>query len=57
MATPPIGVAMRAGTICFACYLRRSEVLALEGEKMDWENRTRLSYVCSSLFRAWGDAA
>ena len=33
-----------------------NEVLALEGEKMDWENRTRLSYVCSSLLRAWGDA-
>lgn len=33
-----------------------NEVLALEGEKMDWDNRTRLSYVCSSLYRAWGDA-
>ena len=33
-----------------------NEVLALEGEKMDWENRTRLSYVCSSLYRHWGDA-
>jgi PKHD-type hydroxylase len=32
------------------------EVLALEGDKMDWENRTRLSYVCESLYRAWGDA-
>ncbi len=33
-----------------------NEVLALEGEKMDWENRTRLSYVSSSLYRLWGDA-
>ena len=33
-----------------------NEVLALEGEKMAWENRTRLSYVSASLFRLWGDA-
>lgn len=33
-----------------------NEVKALEGEKMDWENRTRLSYVCESLHRLWGDA-
>ncbi len=32
-----------------------NEVLALEGEKMDWENRTRLSYVSSSLHRRGGD--
>jgi PKHD-type hydroxylase len=32
------------------------EVLALEGEKMQWENRTRLSYVCEALYRRWGDA-
>jgi PKHD-type hydroxylase len=33
-----------------------NEVLALEGDKMDWENRTRLSYVSASLYRLWGDA-
>lgn len=32
------------------------EVYALEGLKMEWENRTRLSYVCESLHRLWGDA-
>jgi len=29
------------------------EVHALEGLKMDWENRTRLQYVSSSLHRMW----
>jgi PKHD-type hydroxylase len=33
-----------------------NEVKALESEKMDWENRTRLSYVSESLYRLWGDA-
>jgi PKHD-type hydroxylase len=33
-----------------------NEVLALEGLNMTWENRTRLSYVSSSLHRLWGDA-
>ncbi len=32
------------------------EVLALEGERVAWENRTRLSYVYESLRRMWGDA-
>jgi PKHD-type hydroxylase len=30
-----------------------NEVYALEGLKMDWENRTRLQYVSSSLHRIW----
>jgi PKHD-type hydroxylase len=33
-----------------------NEVLHLEGEKMDWENRTRLTHVSSSLHRLWGAA-
>jgi PKHD-type hydroxylase len=33
-----------------------NEVLALEGYNISWENRTRLSYVSSSLHRLWGDA-
>jgi PKHD-type hydroxylase len=30
-----------------------NEIYALEGLKMDWENRTRLQYVISSLHRKW----
>ena len=30
-----------------------NEVYALEGLKMDWENRTRLQYVSNSLHRIW----
>jgi PKHD-type hydroxylase len=30
-----------------------NEVHALEGLKMDWENRTRLQYVIASLHRRW----
>jgi PKHD-type hydroxylase len=30
-----------------------NEVYALEGLKMDWENRTRLQYVSSSLHHIW----
>ena len=30
-----------------------NEVYALEGLKMDWENRTRLQYVIASLTRTW----
>jgi PKHD-type hydroxylase len=30
-----------------------NEVHALEGLKMDWENRTRLQYVIASLHRKW----
>lgn len=33
-----------------------NEVLHLEGGKMDWENRTRLTHVSSSLHRLWGAA-
>jgi PKHD-type hydroxylase len=33
-----------------------NEVMALEGFNISWENRTRLSYVSSSLHRLWGDA-
>jgi PKHD-type hydroxylase len=33
-----------------------NEVLHLEGSKMDWENRTRLTHVSSSLHRLWGAA-
>jgi PKHD-type hydroxylase len=29
------------------------EVHALEGLKMDWENRTRLQHVSGSLHRMW----
>jgi PKHD-type hydroxylase len=32
-----------------------NEIYALEGLKMDWENRTRLQYVISSLHRKWAD--
>jgi PKHD-type hydroxylase len=31
------------------------EVAALEGLKMDWENRTRLQYVRNNLRRIWGE--
>jgi len=30
-----------------------NEVHALEGLKMDWNNRTRLQYVIASLHRKW----
>jgi PKHD-type hydroxylase len=30
-----------------------NEVRALEGLKMDWQNRTRLEYVSSNLHRMW----
>jgi PKHD-type hydroxylase len=30
-----------------------TEIHALEGLKMDWENRTRLQYVIASLHRRW----
>ena len=30
-----------------------NEVYALEGLKMEWENRTRLNYVSSALHRMW----
>jgi PKHD-type hydroxylase len=30
-----------------------NEVHALEGLKMDWQNRTRLQYVIASLHRRW----
>jgi PKHD-type hydroxylase len=30
-----------------------NEIHALEGLKMDWENRTRLQYVIASLHRRW----
>jgi PKHD-type hydroxylase len=33
-----------------------NEVLHLEGGRMDWENRTRLTHVSSSLHRLWGAA-
>jgi PKHD-type hydroxylase len=32
------------------------EILALEGERLTWEGRTRLSHVATSLHRQWGDA-
>lgn len=34
-----------------------NEVKALEGLKMDWENRTRLEHVSSSLHRMWGTSS
>jgi hypothetical protein len=30
-----------------------NEVYALEGLKMDWQNRTRLQYVSSNLTKMW----
>jgi PKHD-type hydroxylase len=30
-----------------------NEIYALEGLKMEWDNRTRLQYVISSLHRKW----
>jgi PKHD-type hydroxylase len=33
------------------------DVVALEGDRLSWEARTRLSFVTSSLHRQWGDAA
>ena len=33
-----------------------NEVAALEGLKMDWDNRTRLQYVRDNLRRMWGEA-
>jgi PKHD-type hydroxylase len=41
---------------CRELLYQLNEVKAFEAEKMDWENRTRLSYVCESLYRLWGDA-
>ena len=32
------------------------EVAALEGLRMEWENRTRLDYVRNNLLRMWGSA-
>jgi PKHD-type hydroxylase len=33
-----------------------NDVIALEGDRLSWEARTRLSHVTASLHRQWGDA-
>jgi PKHD-type hydroxylase len=33
-----------------------NDVIALEGEKLSWDARTRLTHVTASLHRQWGDA-
>jgi PKHD-type hydroxylase len=33
-----------------------NDVIALEGEKLSWDARTRLQHVTASLHRQWGDA-
>lgn len=38
---------------CRELLYQLNEVLALEGLSMNWENRTRLSYVAESLKRMW----